>query len=197
MSVAVLQLSVAAAAFRGVVEWMEASSSSARGSRLLDLLLVVEGSRRRAASLCCRFSKRPRAEEVDARGSPVARKGESEGSKRTEALLPLICIEGMTVWMPVASRLAFRSSGKRDVSVDRRRSVGGFSLVCAAAGVFCSRTRSDWLRIDPPETARCGRGRDWAAVVVVVLLLGVSGALGLGALRREAEGSDEDTVRGR
>jgi hypothetical protein len=61
----------------------------------------------------------------------------------------------------VLSRLPFRSRGKRDVKVERRRSEGGFSLVRSAAAVFCSpaRSASDWLEDDAPEMVRSARGR--------------------------------------
>lgn len=160
-------VSVAAAGvadLRGVVEWVDALS--AKTSWPTDRLLgVLERSRRRSSSLV--RSPRPR-DDVEARGSPEGRKGESEGEdRRTEALLPRIWIEGTAEWVLVISRLPFRSSGKRDVRVERRRSAGGFSPGRGGAVL--------WSK----DGSVC------------------EGGLVVWAGRREAEGTEADAVRGR
>jgi hypothetical protein len=61
-------------------------------------------------------------DEVETRGSPVERKGETvwEGGV-DEPLLPLLWTGGTEgVGAPVTSRLDFRSRGKREVKVERR-----------------------------------------------------------------------------
>jgi hypothetical protein len=80
----------------------------------------------------------PREDEVEARGS-VGEEG-SEGRRCEALLVPLICIEGTAddcVW--ATSREAFRRRGKRDVRVDRRRSVGRFSDADDAGGAAWAR----------------------------------------------------------
>lgn len=89
--------------------------------------------------------------------------------------------------VPETSREALRRSGKRDVSVERRRSVDGLSLPLFGEDAGVCSCRSDWLRIDPPETARTGRGRGWLVLLLELLLL----LLAKGTLRGAAGGEEK------
>lgn len=89
-------------------------------------------------------SVRPRETEVlEARGAPVARKGESarEGGVAAEMLLPL----KWAVVALVSSRLPFRRSGKR-LKVRRRLlvRVAGAGVVVATASDTASRSNRSW-----------------------------------------------------
>jgi hypothetical protein len=107
-------------------------------------------------------SIRPRVDDVEARGAPVERKGETvwEGGVE-ETLLALMWTGGTEgVGVPVTSRLAFRSSGKRDVSVERRLSVVG----------LCGRRAGGWTLLwgqSAPGAVRAASGLWWWATAVV------------------------------
>lgn len=105
-----------------VAECIEALSEASR-CRVGGRLESMEASRKRDS-----LPMRLRKDDVEARGAPVERKGETvwEGGA-DETLLPLMWMEGTegvdVPDVPVTSRLAFRSRGKRDVRVERRLSV--------------------------------------------------------------------------
>lgn len=105
----------------------------------------------------------------------MERKGESEEAGRRETLLPpLIWLEVDACGEPETSRLLFRSSGKREVRVERRleeveersslsgrvgfeaAGVGGsWAAAAAAAG------RSDWLGGDARADSDSGGEPGW------------------------------------
>jgi hypothetical protein len=110
-------------------------------------------------------------------------------------LLPRRWIEGMAVWVAEISRLPLRRRGKREVMVERRRSVGDLSFVRAGAVFWwlsAASAPSDWLRDDVgAASAACCDGRG-CFFCVLLAALGVAGTRGL-----EGVWAGEDAVRGR